>query len=107
MIPLHRVKVVATLALAARFEGPGAARKSPPKSREMRTVLPPSRLQGRELDVLGQVGGFKVARRALRRGKLRLFRVFKLFDAIKSEEARTAFRPIGERLERQRWMRRL
>lgn len=108
VIPIRRVKVIATAALAARFLGPDGVDKAPPKARELRSGRPPSRFAGRELDVLAGAPTAKPAARARRHGKLRLFRVFKLFDALKGEEtAAEGYRPIADRLRLQRWMRRL
>jgi hypothetical protein len=106
VIPLHRVKIVDTAALAARFEGAWSDR-APDKARELRTERRPSRFAGRELDLLGTALPLKLPPRARRFGKLRLFRVFKLFDALKAEPAAASYRPIGDRLRLQRWMRRL
>jgi hypothetical protein len=106
VIPLHRVKIVDTAALAARFEGT-ARDRAPDKARELRTERRPSRFAGRELDVLATSLPLKLPPRARRHAKLRLFRVFKLFDALKAEAAAPSYRPIADRLRLQRWMRRL
>ncbi len=121
VIPLSRLKEVATSALAARFErtgqGPGTGtgwHRSPPKSDEMRASRPAGRdgvrledsLAGRGRAALAQL---KVVRHVRRNVKLRLFRVFKLFsEATKhADQGAPGYRAVGERLKTLGWMRRL
>jgi hypothetical protein len=80
VIPLMRVKL-----LDPREPHPRLLpmEKAPPKVREMRLSVPPSRLRGRELDGVGPLGTLKLAHRIKRAPKMRLFRSFKLFTAMK------------------------
>jgi len=80
VIPLMRVKL-----LDPREPHPRLLpiEKAPPKLKEMRLSVPPSRLKGRELDGVGPLCAFKPAHRIKRAPKMRLFRSFKLFTAMK------------------------
>jgi hypothetical protein len=105
IIPLRRLKTVVAGALASRF---AVVEKAPSKWRELRAAKPLGRIL---LRVQGSwpLSGFrevKFVQRARRHAKLRLFRVWKLFDEVKQCEPAAApdFRPVAERLKAARRM---
>lgn len=105
VISLYRVKTISLEALESRFP---SVEKSPPKGRELKASLPPSRVAGRQRDALEGAAWVKFAHRSRRNSKLRFFRVFKLFTTLKQEASRDPrYRPVADRLRLQRWMRRL
>ncbi len=115
IIPLRRriqeLKLIsADLAaeLARRF---GPVEKAPPKTLELRVGRPEARprppIADREADALEGYPLAKFVSRARRSAKLRLFRVWKLFDHLKTERQAIAFRPVAERLRAARAMLRL
>ena len=105
IIPLRRLKTVIAGALASRY---AAVEKAPSKWRELRAAKPLGRIL---LRVQGPLAGFRDAKfvqRARRNTKLRLFRVWKLFDEVKPDTTPVpGFRPVAERLKTARWMLRL
>lgn len=105
VIPLHPVKVVAPHDAGGRF---APHERTPPKTRELRLTRPVSRMPGREEDALDGVANMKFQPRARRNGKLRFFRIFKLFTDVKDlVPAPSAYRPMAAQLRRMRWLRRL
>jgi hypothetical protein len=104
VIPLRRIKLIVAATLAARFE---AVEKAPPKTLELRLVRSLFRMAGRERDALAGMAAPKFAHRARHAGKLRLFRLFKLFGQLKAQAAPDSYRPVAERLRARRWMLRL
>ena len=107
VIPLRRVKWIAAGELARRF---ACCERTPPKAQELRPSRPPSRIAGRERDALEQLAVVKFAQRARRNAKLRLFRIFKLFNQLKQQAAElqpASYRPVAERLRVARFLRRL
>jgi hypothetical protein len=104
VIPLHRFKAVSFLAPPARLV---PVEKWPPKSGGLRYGLRQSRWGLVATDVLAGLTAHKYAHRAQRRGKLRLFRVFKLFGDLKRGERPAAYRALPERVRTSRWLRRL
>jgi hypothetical protein len=105
VIPLHPMKWVTPHDGGGRFL---PHERTPPKTRELRLSRPVSRLAGREQDALDGVGVMKFAPRARRNGKLRFFRIFKLFTDVKDQvPAPPAYRPMAAQLRRMRWLRRL
>lgn len=102
VISLNRVKLLEAQPPHPRLL---PVERTPPKGREMRLCRAPSRIGGTERDVLE---GLPVPmRRAPRARKLRLFRSFKLFNDLKTETRHVLTRPLGDRLRRIGWMRRL
>jgi hypothetical protein len=93
--------------LATRF-APEA--KAPPKGDELRMGRAPGRMHGRCTDAIAGLQAVKYLPRARRAGKLRLFRVWKLFQDLKqvaTTRDATAYRPVAERLRSLRFRRRL
>ena len=105
LIPLGRLRQIATETLAARF---GWIEKTPPKARELREK-PAARVAGREHDVLGGLPAGKFARHLRRNAKLRLFRLWKLVQEPQKRALADdgPLRPLAERLRAIGWMRRL
>lgn len=114
---LGRWKQVATAALEARFGWREANERTPPKHQEMRVagMSAPSWLPASDLAAsLEALPGVKFARHLRRNAKLRLFRIWKLFnESMKHavEEAgeadASAYRQLGERLRTLSFVRRL
>jgi hypothetical protein len=116
-----RWKQVATAALEARFGPRGANERTPPKHQEMRVggMSAPSwllaGLPAAELAAsLEAMPGVKFARHLRRNAKLRLFRIWKLFnESLKHPEEdgssgeSHAYRQVGERLRTLGFIRRL
>src|SRR4051812_39771801 len=81
VIPLVRIKLLPGGPLPARLQ---PIEKAPPKTHDMRLTLPPSRVRGLQCDGVAPLTAFKPAHRITRRApKMRLFRSFKLFTAMK------------------------
>jgi hypothetical protein len=108
-----RWKQVATAALAARF---GSVERTPPKHQEMRIAgitVPPWLPASDLVASLEAIPGVKFARHLRRNAKLRLFRIWKLFnDSLKSGETESGatelgYRQLGERLRTLGFVRRL
>jgi hypothetical protein len=110
VIPLLRARAIlpkriALYELARRF---ACAEKGPPKHAELRrTERATSRVAGRERDPLAGIPLAKYAPRVRRVAKLRLFRVWKLFQELKALQPPPSYRPIAERLRSLRGRRRL
>lgn len=109
-----RLKEVATAALEARFGARGAIERTPPKHQEMRIagISVPSWLPASDLAAsLEAIPGVKFARHLRRNAKLRLFRIWKLFnDSLKSGDEpapELAYRQLGDRLRTLGFVRRL
>jgi hypothetical protein len=104
LIFLYRCKTIDFAIVPPRLN---TVAKWPRKTREMKLGSPRWRLAAAG-DPLAGLDDAKFARRARRGGKLRLFRVFKLLGAFKSEDAAPAgYRELGPRLREKRWLRRL
>lgn len=113
---LGRWKQVATAALEARFGPASGGDRTPPKHHEMRIggITVPSWLPASDLAAsLEAIPGVKFARHLRRNAKLRLFRIWKLFnDSLKSGESDASapelgYRQLGERLRTLGFVRRL
>jgi hypothetical protein len=114
IIPLYRAreqaapKLIARRELASRF---GAAEeKAPRKEEELRMRRSPCWMEGREEDAIAGLAAVKFTPRTRRAGKLRLFRVWKLFQELKQVAKTadvTAYRPVAERLRGLKFRRRL
>jgi hypothetical protein len=104
VIFLFRVKTIDFAIVPPRLV---AVDKCPKKSAELKLASPRWRLAAAG-DPLAGLDENKFAPRARRGGKLRLFRVWKLYGELKADGAAPAdYRDVGERLRAQRWLRRL
>jgi hypothetical protein len=104
VIFLFRVKTIAFATLPLRL---APVEKFPAKRGDFKSASPRWRLAAAG-DPLAGLHDNKLPARARRGGKLRLFRVWKLYGDLKADGAApAAYRALADRLREQRWLRRL